>query len=275
MPTANLGDVALHYEVEGHGPPLVVLHGGLGLDHQLYRRTLAPLARDFGLVFPDQRGNGRSFPVDIATVTIEQLARDAVTLADHLGIERFTVLGHSYGGFVAQELALRHGDRLAALVLVATTPGQLGTAEDPTVEDQGPPPPPEVAASVSAVPTSDEELAAGMARLLPAYFHRPHGRDLESLVAGTIFRAATMKRGFEVLDSWSSADRLNQIAVPTLILVGRHDVFTSFPQSYRIARRVAGASVVVFEKSGHFPWIEEPDLFFATLLDWAEEHLGE
>jgi proline iminopeptidase len=248
-----------------------VLHGGLGLDHQLYRRTMAPALSDrFRLVFPDLRGNGRSWPADLATITMEQLADDVVELADRLGLERFVVLGHSYGGFVAQELALRHGARLDGVVLADTTPGQLGSGETESATEQGPQPPPEVVAMMSSIPTTDAELAAGMAELLPAYFHRPEALDLRALEAGTIFRAATMVRGFEVLGGWSSVDRLPTLDVPLLVLVGRHDVFTSWPQAYRIARRVPGARVEVFEESGHFPWIEEPERFFAVLGGWLE-----
>jgi proline iminopeptidase len=77
-----------------------------------------------------------------------------------------------------------------------------------------------------------------------------------------------MVRGFEVLASWSSVDRLAGIVAPTLVLGGRHDVFTAWPQAHRIASRIPGAEVVVFEESGHFPWIEEPDRFFAVVRDW-------
>jgi len=271
MATAALDGVSLHFETDGQGPPMIVLHGGLGIDHQIYRRTLAPLRGDFHLVLPDQRGNGRSAPVGLGSLTMEQLAIDVLALADHLGLERFSLLGHSYGGFVAQELALGHGHRLDALILVDTTPGQLGAGEDPA-EGQGPEPPPEVLAMMSTVPETDAAMADAMAQLFPAYFHRPGDLDLEAIAAGTIFRADAMVRGFEVLSSWSSVDRLASLYVPTLVMAGRHDVFTSYPQSQRIASRAPDASLVLFEHSGHFPWIEEPDRFFSTVREWHRDH---
>jgi proline iminopeptidase len=273
MPAVQLDGVNLHYEVDGDPgrPALVVLHGGLGFDHHLYRRSFAPLVDDHHLVFPDLRGNGGSFPADLATVTMAQLADDVVALADHLGRDRFAVLGHSYGGFVAQELALRHGDRLDGLVLVDTTPGQLGASETEEETEQGPPPPREVLELMASMPPTDEALAAGMAQMLPAYFHRPERIDIAGLDEGTVFRAAVMVRGFEVLGGWSSVDRLGSVVPPVLLLVGRHDLFTSWPQSYRIARHLPGdPTVVVFEESGHFPWIEEPERFFAVLRSWLD-----
>lgn len=271
MATVQLNGTTLHYEVDGTGPPLVVLHGGLGLDHHIYRRTLAPLTEHFQLIFPDQRGNGRSTTKDLGSITMPQLADDALALADHLGLDRFSAFGHSYGGFVAQELALRHSDRLDTVVLVGTTPGQLGDGEDET-DEQGPEPPPEVIAMMAMIPASDDDMAASMEHLFPAYFHRPDLLDLAALAEGTLFRAATMVRGFEVLSSWSSVDRLGSLDVPTLVLAGRHDVFTSYPQAYRIASRVLAGTVVVFEDSGHFPWIEEPDRFWTTLRSWHAQN---
>jgi proline iminopeptidase len=132
--------------------------------------------------------------------------------------------------------------------------------------------PPEFEAMMAEQPTTDEELATGMARLFPAYFHHPERVDLEAVVAGTIYRAAPMVRGFELLSRWSSVDRLGAITTPTLVVAGRHDVFTSWPQAYRIARRMPDAEVVIFEDSGHFPFVEVPGAFFATVRRWLEEH---
>ena len=270
MPEVQLDGAPIAYEVDGDDKslePCIVLHGGLGLDHQLYRRTLAPLGDVLRLTYLDQRGNGRSVPVDRSTITMEQLADDVVALADHLGFDRFVVLGHSYGGFVAQELAIRHGGRLSGMVLVDTTPGQLGTGERERTED-APAPPPEVLEMMGSFPTTDAEMAEGMAQLMPAYFHAPEALDLERLDAGTVFRADAMVRGFEVLSTWSSVDRLATITTPTLVCAGRHDVFTSWPQALRMAERIPSAEVAFFEASGHFPWIEEPQHFFATMRRW-------
>jgi proline iminopeptidase len=70
------------------------------------------------------------------------------------------------------------------------------------------------------------------------------------------------------LSGWSSVDRLGTIACPVRLACGRHDVFTSHPQSFRVADRVKGAQVVIFEDSGHFPWLDEPDRFFAVVEGW-------
>ena len=272
MPLARVNGTELFYEVDGDGAPCVVLHGGLGMDHILYRRSLGPLSPPLQLVYLDHRGNGRSGRPPLDTLTIEQLAEDATGIADHLGLDRFHVLGHSYGGFVAQELAITYPDRVAALLLVATTPGQLGRHEASGDVEQGPPPPPEAIAVMSSEPATDDELAASMDRLLPHYLHQRNVEEVRALVAGTVWSASAMKRGFEVLAAWSSIDRLETIKCPTLVVAGRHDVFTSFPQAHRIGRRVRGSTVEVFEHSGHFPWLDEPEPFFAFVRDWLSKN---
>ncbi len=272
MAEAEINGTTIWYDTEGpaDAPVLLTIHGGLGFDH-VHLKDFGRLAGRRRVVFYDQRGNGRSGQPPRETVTIEQLADDAAGLLDHLGVERAVALGHSYGGFVAQELALRHPDRVAGLVLVTTTPGQLGRDERADETEQGPPLPDELLALMSTPPANDEEFAAGMPRLAPFYVRPVDDGRVDAMLAllpGTIFRADVMMRGFEVLAGWSSVDRLHSITAPTLVLAGRHDLHTSFPQSKRISSRIPGAQLVIFEDSAHFPWIEEPDAFFTTLEAW-------
>lgn len=269
MPTAEIGGTTIWYDTAGSGPVCLVMHGGLGIDHSLYRPAFDFLAERHTVVYYDHRGNGRSGRPPIETLTMERLADDAAALADHLAADRVAVLGHSYGGFVAQEFALRHPDRLAELILVDTTPGQLGAGESPSSE-QGPPPPPELIEALSSTPSTDEEYEAVMRKLLGLYLHTADPATLEASLDRTIFDGHAMVRSMEILQTWSVVDRLPQIGAPTLVVVGRHDVATSWPQAYRIGRRVVGAEVVVFEDSGHMPFIDEPERFRDVLTDWLD-----
>jgi proline iminopeptidase len=164
----------LYIKTIGYGPPAVVLHGGLGVDHCAYR-SLDGLAGDLRLIYFDHRGNGRSARPDPATLTMSGWADDAVAVGrDLAGREPLVVIGHSYGGFIAQELAIRHPDSVQALVLACTTPGQLGRGELPAPE--GAAVPPEFVAMLSSMPETDEQLAAAMAELVPTYLHREDPR---------------------------------------------------------------------------------------------------
>ena len=272
MPELAVNGTTIWYERDGVGAPCLVLHGGLGVDHTFYRRTLQPLAERLDLVFLDHRGNGRSGRPAIDTITIEQLADDAAAVARELGFEQAVVFGHSYGGFVAQELTLRHPDLVRALMLIDTTPGQLGTGE--TEDDyRGEPPPPGVMEAFSQLPETDEQMAAGMPAIVPWYLHRANVDEAISLFDQTIYSRDAMVQGFVSLASWSSVDRLPTISVPTLVTAGRHDLFTSAPQADRIADRIPQAERVVFEESGHMPWLDEPNAFFAAVNGWLDRVL--
>jgi proline iminopeptidase len=274
---ADLPGTTLWYEPPVPGSaaagrrPCLVLHGGLGLDHRMYR-TLDPLADTLDLVYFDHRHNGRSGRPPLDTVTIPQLADDAAALAAHLGHERVVVLGHSYGGFVAQELAVRHPDLVEALILVDTTPGQRGAGEDPA-DLAGPPPSPKVAAVLGRMPATEDEYGPWYTDLMVSYLWQDDGAGLRSLLATTVFDQAVTVQGFVALGQWSVVDRLATVACPTLVLVGGHDPVTPLPQALRIARHLPpGTRVVVFEDSGHMPWIDEPTPTFDTIRSWLAHH---
>src|SRR6266542_3918137 len=117
--TMSIRDVSLFVEVVGHGYPLVLMHGGPSADHW----TMVPfrqLADRFTLIFYDHRCNGRSVGAPVSSMTWENLTADADALRRKLGFERWAVLGHSFGGQVALEYALRYPDSPSHLVLLDT-----------------------------------------------------------------------------------------------------------------------------------------------------------
>ena len=119
MTTMKIRDTSLFVDVVGRGNPLVLMHGGPGLDHF----SLLPFRRcadRFTLIFYDHRCNGRSVGAPVSSMTWENLTADAEALRQRLGFERWAVLGHSFGGHVALEYALRYPDSLSHLVLLDT-----------------------------------------------------------------------------------------------------------------------------------------------------------
>src|SRR5215203_115526 len=110
--TISIRDVSLFVDVVGRGHPLVLMHGGPGADHY----TMLPFRRckdRFTLVFYDHRGNGRSTGAPVSSMTWENLTADADALRQKLGFDKWAVLGHSFGGQVALEYALRYPDSLS------------------------------------------------------------------------------------------------------------------------------------------------------------------
>jgi len=122
---------------------------------------------------------------------------------------------------------------------------------------------------MARVPTSDEELADGMRSVFRYYLHRRDPAEVAPLLSGTIYSASARTQGFAAVARWSSVDRLGAITTPTLVLVGRHDVVTSWPQSVRIASRIPTPSWWS-SRSGHTPWLDEPDRFFEIVGGWLD-----
>jgi proline iminopeptidase len=119
MASIPIRGISLFTKVVGEGYPLVLMHGGPGMDHSVLL-PLLPCADAFTLVFYDHRCNGRSDCADVTSMTWENLTADADALRQTLGFEQWAVLGHSFGGMVALEYALRYPDSLSHLLLMDT-----------------------------------------------------------------------------------------------------------------------------------------------------------
>lgn len=265
MAEATVNGTTLYYELEGSGPPLAVLHGGLGLDHHLYRATMGELTEEHRVLWYDHRGNGRSGRPPVESITIEQLADDAAALLDTLDMTPAVVLGHSYGGYVAQELALRHPDAVTALVLVAVGPGHLGTGEVEGEDGEGPPVPADLAAAFTTPIASDDDLRRVFAPVLRHYVHSADLDLLQEDFDRTIVSWEAMVRGFQVLAGWSSVDRLGRISAPTLVVGGKRDPVLPWPQQVRVAKRIPDAELVLFDDASHFVWMDQPMGFWAVV----------
>lgn len=270
MPSAAVNGTTLYYEPLGQGPTCLVLHGWPGTDHAYLRPGLDRLGDRLRLVYYDHRGHGRSDREATELLSLEQLADDADALADHLGAAQVLVVGHAHGASVALELALRHPERVAGLILVAATPGDLGMRESLMDSMDTMPTPPEVEVLQRVPPGSDDELEATMSALALFFFHDEEAADPEAVFALATFNAAAAAQLMQASNWWSVVDRLGELEAPVLVLVGRHDVFFPPAQSERIQKRARRAELVVFENSGHLPWVEEPDAFHDCVSGWLQ-----
>lgn len=260
----------IHFERVGAGAPMLIVHGGPGMHHSLYH-TLDDLGALRELIYFDHRGHGRSGPLPDGPIDMKLFADDAVALADRLGFGRFDVFGHSFGGWVAQQIAVDHPERVSALIVAGTTPGQLGHTESPD-DDQGPPMPDEIAELMSRRPASDAELIEIYGALGPYLVRMGDPAVFVQALDEKLVSADSMVRVFDALGRWSVVDRLASVSCPTLAIAGRRDDFCSVQQLERIVRRVPGAELVVFEQSGHFMWLEERDRFFDVVGAWLRAH---
>ena len=113
--------VLIYYEALGHGQPLLILHGGPGASHDYFLPYLLPLARTNRVVFIDERGSGKSEKLeDPKGYTVENMVEDVEAVRQHLGLGQINLLGHSYGGVLAQAYALKYQANLTHLILGST-----------------------------------------------------------------------------------------------------------------------------------------------------------
>ena len=113
--------VLIYYEALGHGQPLLILHGGPGASHDYFLPYLLPLARTNRVVFIDERGSGKSEKLeDPKGYTVENMVEDVEAVRQHLNLGKMNLLGHSYGGVLAEAYALKYQANLAHLILGST-----------------------------------------------------------------------------------------------------------------------------------------------------------
>ena len=257
MTTIPIRDVSLFVKVIGQGNPLLIMHGGPGMDHTSML-PLQPCADQFTLIFYDHRCNGRSEGAVVSSMTWENLTADAEALRQTLGFDKWAVLGHSFGGMVALEYALRYPQSVSHLLLLDT----CGDAR--WVQHNAP----EILAkrgySAGAVGaarrffngqlTPDEFLSTALKFAKAYYYHPSLLTRAQEIVSG--FRAKMRPEaqiyGFsQLLTGWTVMDRLSEIKVPTLVLAGRHDF--QFPPEHQaiLADRLPNAQLELIERAGH------------------------
>ena len=271
---ARIHDRDIFYRTLGKGLPLMVMHGGMGFDHSYFRPWLDPLAEKMQLIYYDHRGNGQSTRLDdFDGIDHRMWADDADALRKHLGHEKIVLLGHSAGGFVALEYALRYGKHLSGLVLCCTTPAMdypeviMANAKAKATPEQLP-----VVAEMFTTPlASNEQFHGGIEMLLPLYF-KQYNPKTGSQIANAIhynYHAInySLSTWFPVVNFLSA---LQEITVPTLIIGGTEDwIMPPAQGAERLHASIPGSDLAIFGNSGHFPFVEEQGAFNKIIADWV------
>ena len=257
--------VSLNVEELGDGFPLIVLHGGPGLDHSMFRPYLDPLAENFRLLYVDERGQGRSDRVDPTTLSLEVFARDVDLLADALGLERFVLLGHSFGAIIttfhAIELGTAHayvisGGGDSSATLMADVEASLEA-----MGERGK----EIAASWEREQTvqTAEELAELIRVQLP--FHL-EGEVPPGYAEATVFTPDVLRHfaraGYGDFDFKPDLGRIDR---PTLVIVGEKDRTTTTRAARVLHDGIPGSELVVLNGAGHLSFVDAQDAYLAAI----------
>ena len=265
MPTIELATgPTLNYVRRGEGEPMLLIQGMSGNHLAWGEPFLSDLERDFDVVAYDHRGVGRSSAVT-DPFTITELADDAAALIAALGWEAAHVVGISMGGMVAQELALRHPDRIRTLTLGCTYSGGEGSAL--TSSQVG-------TKLAEAMMAGDPDRAIATAyevNVSPGY-----GADKSAY--GTFYEMATalptpvpvIMLQMQAIAAHDTLDRLEEISAPTLVIHGTVDEMLPYSNAVLIASKIPDAQLETLEGVGHMFWWEQPERSAAAIRSLVE-----
>ncbi len=268
--------VKVTYHVAGSGPVCLVHSGGPGIHYEYLR--MPELEKHLTMVYLEPVGTGNSGLLPDGDYSVARYAYFADQVAQHLDAGKVFFLGHSHGGFVAVQYALDYPEHLAGVIVydgMAFNGQELGEEAFRQIEayaarrPAGDP----LAAQVIAAWTEetaedhDSQLDA-LGRLLPVYFKdyeaiKPQLVDWEPLVDITVDPNRQPA-------PWDVRDRLGEIAIPVLIIVGEYDFICGEKWARQLNDGIKGSELVVLHDSGHFGHLEQPEAFYAAVTSFTD-----
>lgn len=258
--------------------PLIVLHGGPGLTLEYLVDDLSPLARERSVVFYDQRGSGGSTLVaDPAGLDAERFADDLDAVRQHFGLERVTLVGHSWGAGVAALYAMRYPDRVSKVVLVGPMPLRRSELDRSFAEIRASRSPEETERLLAARDAVRADPGnADACRAFYVLWFRPFFADPADMTktrgdfcAGSpeALRNAGLAVGRHTVASLGDfdwRDSLERVSAPVLVLHGSRDpIPVSAAKEWAAA--FPNARLLLLEGVGHFPYVEAPESFFPAV----------
>jgi|SRR6185436_13635852 len=268
--------VSIYYEVRGVGPrtPFVLVNGGPGFDHAYLHVSDVwdRLAKDRPVVFYDQRGNGKSsaIPTGVSN-SLQDEIEDLEALRAHLGYEKFDLLGHSWGGYVVMAYAARHPERIAHLVIADSAAPKWSDTK--FLFDDVFPEAMERYNSFNFGDMLGDQAAtdAQIREYLQLLFYDPKKRDeFVSQSSAFVFTksvSAALNADFARFDL---NPELPKFRIPTLVVTGRFDINVAPSVAWKIHRAIPQSRFVVFDRSGHLPFFEEPEAFLRTVKEFLD-----
>lgn len=271
----QIENAEIFYRAIGKGKPLIVLHGGPGLTQNYLLPQLYKLAEDNFVIFYDQRGCGQSTgEINSGTINIETFVADLDAIREALNFNTVSILGHSWGGFLAMQYAIAHPDHVEKLILSNSLPA---SSEEITLFCQ------EWTRRMSPYQKELEaihqtlEFAEGnpaimekMYRIIfKTYCYNPNSADLLSLYMSPTasingakvyenFRLNIFEKSFNLHES------LKSLQIPTLVLHGDTDPIPPVT-AQKIHESIENSEYVLMKDCGHFPYVEDQDMYFKQL----------
>jgi proline iminopeptidase len=275
----TLNGVQIHYTVQGSGPVMIAHSGGPGMDTRGWD-DFAKIDDFVTIVAIHPRGSGLSGLATGAAYLLPDYASDVEALQIHLGLEKPILMGWSHGGMVAMQFAFTHPDSLSKLILFDTSAyfGEFLSNIEGAV--QGFKNELWFEKSFAALKAewageyqSDEDMARLWADEMKFYFKQFNARAeaYHQRTKDLPVRIGPLKTfNDKEAATMDLRPHLKKITVPTLVIVGRHDFITNVAMAEEIVKHIPNARLEIFEDSGHFALVEEPEKFYRVIKEFVE-----
>ncbi|HET6596220.1 MAG TPA: alpha/beta hydrolase [Anaerolineales bacterium] len=275
----TLNGVPIHYTVRGSGPDMIAHSGGPGMDARTWD-DFAGIDDFTTIVAVHPRGSGLSGPVGGEAYLLPEYASDLQALRLHLGVDKPILMGWSHGGMVAMQYAFTYPDALSKLILFDTSAyfgDFLSDIEGAVQKFKQEPWFEKSFAALKAEWAGDYKTDEDMARLwaeeMKFYF-----KTFDDRARAYHERTKTLPIRIFPLKAFNDKEaatmdlrpHLHKITVPTLVLVGRHDFITNVEMAREIVRHIPSARLEIFEDSGHYAFVEEPEKFYRVIKEFVE-----
>jgi pimeloyl-ACP methyl ester carboxylesterase len=259
MPFAKVNGINIHYRIEGHGDPLVMI-AGLAMNQNGWQSQIARFKKRYQVITFDNRGVGKSSKPK-GPYYPKMMAEDTIQLMDYLNVKEAHLVGVSMGGLIAQEIATRYPERVVKLILASTWSGQDNDTNGITP---------------AMLEAAKLPIRQGAARLVDASMDRLFDRwfILPTLKVRCKFMKKPEACGLEgqrdgVME-FNSLDRLRLIKSPTLVMVGTKDRVIKYTSSETIVQNIPYARLIKIENGSHSFFAERSEIFIKEVLDFLK-----
>lgn len=277
----DVNEAKLFCRIIGKGKPVIVLHGGPGLTQDYLLPQMAQLASQHQLIFYDQRANGRSTgDINSELMNVDTFVQDLETIRKTLGFEKISILGHSWGGFLAMKYAIAYPEAVESLILSNSMPASSEDlqiflkeymkrlapyqAELKTIQKS------------QAFSVGDPEAVTRYWEIVfGVYFDKPEQISQLNLQmtpqTGMNVSKIYEKVGAVFRGPFNLHAQLARLKIPTLVIHGQTDVIPPVIAEH-IHESISASDYVLLQGCGHFPYIEQPELYFKQINDFLEKN---
>jgi proline iminopeptidase len=271
----HVNGVELYYKSLGEGEPILVVHGGPGLDEGYLHPGIDPLSKKYRIITYDQRGSGRSKgTLDTSMLTLDQYVEDIEGLRKTLGLKKIHLMGHSFGGLMSLLYACKYPEHLQSLILVGSgaKDSSLVAKVSKTVDERMTQADKDTVAKMTSAGYFN--TMEGRSKLFPILW-KPYVYDKEKIkLISTAINDSFLFISNHVRKTIATSslyDKLNErlilLHIPALIIQGDYDPLplSAAETNHRVLK---GSQLVVLENCGHFPFLEQQEVFTKVVYDF-------